>query len=754
MLESIVQIIGILVAFAFVFLGADDLLWDIYALLRRTKPERIDLTTLDQKPPKMLAIAIAAWHEDAVIGDVVENLLESVNYPSDMYRVFLGVYPNDPATIAVVDRLVTGHSNVVMVVNVKDGPTSKADNLNYTMSQIMVYEKENGIRFAGITVHDSEDIIHPLELKVTNLLIDKHEALQFPVFPLMRMPRLSNFFKTLTVGTYADEFAEHHFRTLSIRDQLGFVPSAGTGFCISRSLFDILGDGQGAIMNEDSLTEDYDLSLKMNKEGHRVHYVLECVPRIDSHGKRRWDYIATRSIFPQKFKLAVRQKTRWIYGITMQTAKAKDIFAKSKLNFRDRTFLYKDLKAKFANLVILPGYLVFMYFLVSLINPQLPIMYPIWSIGWWLCIILAVMMVQRQFLRGWAVSNVYGKKMLFFSCLLPPLFPIRLIWGNIINFCATLRAWKQNSAFKQLVQTGNDKTLSTTKITTKESVAEANEIESNQEVELDSSHRAEAAPSERSIVSSLLPDTNGEMSRDGVLDKSPRQEWSKTDHEFLSKDVLQRYHRRYGDYLLMNGALSEDDLKDILTKLDSSDGRLGEKLLAEGVVGTSALAEAAAAQNNTARVRLTPALMSKMVRFPIGAQNHSPAWLIMETSKGYLAISSEKGSGSTGSTFEQITGKPVFMLVADSSEMDESIYRFEGSNDIGSIALETESLEEDFRILASLCDTGTLTLAQAGIALGYAVNGGTGVVSTLQSMGLIRRYTVDSETNEQKQAVS
>jgi adsorption protein B len=692
MLESIVLVIGIVVALAFVFFGTDDLLWDIYTLFHRVKIEHIDLAALDQKPPRMLAVVIAAWHEDAVIGDVVGNLLESTNYPSDMYRVFLGVYPNDPATIAVADRLATVYPNVVKVVNSKDGPTSKSNNLNHIIGQIMIYEKKKGIRFASVTIHDSEDVIHPFELKVTNSLIDEYDALQFPVFPLMRMPHFGNFFKTLTVGTYADEFAEHHFRTLSIRDQLGFVPSAGTGFCLNRSFLDVYGGGLGAVMREDSLTEDYQLSLNMSKAGYRVHYVLERIPQIDSQGQRRWNYIATRSIFPQKFKLAVRQKTRWIYGITMQSAKARDIFAKSKLDFRDRTFLYKDLKAKYANLILLPGYLVFVYFLVSLFDSRIPVMYPVWSFGWWLSVVLVFMIIERQFLRGMAIVKAYGKRMLFFSCLLPPLFPIRLIWGNIINLCATLRAWKQGFSFNH------------------------------------------AAKSVR------VPDTTAEMLRDRPATEPPQQKWAKTEHEFLPKDVLRRYRPHYGDYLLMKGALSQDSLREALVKRRFRSTRLGEQLLGDGIVSAQDLAEATAAQNNTVFVHLTPALMDRIIRFPLDVCNDVVAWPILETSGGYLAVAPENSDG--GPTFEQRSGKPVFMLIADSSELDEAMHRFRDSD---SSTSDGEALDDDLNTLASLCDEGSVTLTQAGIALGYAVNEGTGIVSVLRSMGLIHRY---ADTNQ------
>ncbi len=717
MLESVVQIIGIVVVFAFIILGIDDLLWDIFALLRGTKAKNVDLAVLDQEPPKMLAIAIAAWQEDKVIGDVVDNLIESVSYPKDMYCVFIGVYPNDSATNSAVDKLAARHSNVVKIVNAKEGPTSKANNLNHMMGGIMAYEKEREIRFAGITIHDSEDVVHPLELKITSHLIDTYDALQFPVFPLMRMPRFSNYFKTLTVGTYTDEFAEHHYRTLSIRDQLGFVPSAGTGFCLNRSFLDSHGDGTGIIMKEDSLTEDYDLSLTMNKQGYRVHYVLESVLRVDSNGRYFHDYIATRSMFPKSFTKAVRQKTRWIYGITMQSARLRDVFAKNELNFRDRTLLYKDLKAKFANLILLPGYLVFLYFLIALFFPELPIMYPYWSLGWWLCVVLAFMMIERQFLRGKAILKVYGARMLFFSCLLPPLFPIRLIWGNVINFWATVRAWRQKCGLNRLVRANREK-------------------ESSRLAAQAVSSHGEAASKYAEVVSSYVDESSHvdglSQKHDSNQDDAPKQEWAKTEHEFLPKDVLQRYRRRYGDFLLMKGALSSDELKEVLTKSADGIGTLGERLLTGGVIGTRELAEATAAQNNTVCVHISLALERRMARFQLTTKDNKAIWPIMETAVGYLAITSEKQIRSAGPILENVMDKPVFLLLADSSELDEAVLRLESPSN-------TEydgDLEEDMETLASLCDGGILTLAQAGLVLGYATNREKRIVPMLQSMGL------------------
>lgn len=446
MMESIAYVVGLIIALTFTIFNIDDIIWDIICFINWRKinlrSKRIPLEKLDNQPPKLLAIVIAALHEEKVLEPVIDNLIATMHYPRSMYHIFIGVYPNDAATTAVADALGQKYQNVHTVINVLPGPTSKAQNLNNVISYIHQFELDHNYRFSAITIHDSEDIVHPYELKMTNFLIEEYSALQFPVFPLQRMPTWKNFFSGMTSGTYADEFAENHFRIMRMRDSMAaVVPSAGTGFVISHEILDYYENQP--LFPEDSLTEDYKLSIKLAKDGFRVHYVLEKVVRLLDNGALKWDYIATRSMFPNKFRAAVRQKTRWIYGITMQSIKLSDIFVvgRGNLNVTESYTLYRDLKAKVANLLILPGYFVFAYFILSLFT-SIPVMYPINTFSGRLCIFLTFMMVYRQTMRAIAINNIYGFKSVIFACLIPPFMPIRLIWGNIINLSATLYAWQ------------------------------------------------------------------------------------------------------------------------------------------------------------------------------------------------------------------------------------------------------------------------------------------------------------------------
>lgn len=433
---------GLIIAMLFIAFSFDDLFLDIYYyFIGRGKVKgRLKLKDLDSVPARLLAIMIPAWNEAEVIGPMVENLLQSVNYPLSLIHIFLGVYPNDAATCQAAKTLAAKHPNVHPVVNPLPGPTSKAQNLNCVLESILDFERNNRLRFAAFLIHDAEDVVHPTSFKLANYLTYNHDVVQLPVFPLQPYPTWRTFFKFITAATYADEFADNHYRGLPAREASGaLVPSAGTGFIISRRVLDQIGNY--TLFEEGSVTEDYRLSLRFKELGIHTHFFIEGVQRVLDNGKTAVEYVATREIFPNTFREAVRQKSRWIYGISFQSFSYFKALNNKSLSWITKYNLYRDWKAKFGNLLALPGYAIFVYALASFFS-SLPPVYPAGSFSWWLSVALTFMMVERQIMRGAAIKNVYGWRSAVAACLVPPLLPLRIFWGNVINFFATVAAWR------------------------------------------------------------------------------------------------------------------------------------------------------------------------------------------------------------------------------------------------------------------------------------------------------------------------
>ncbi|MDR1704052.1 MAG: phage adsorption protein NrfB [Clostridiales bacterium] len=676
---DIFSIIGFLTALLYFLLGVDDFIWDAAAAFRRLKynRQRLDLRKLDAAACKPLAVAIAAWREDTVLSGVVDNIIASTVYPRSMYHIFLGVYPNDIPTCKAARALMRKYPNVHMVKNRKPGPTSKAQNINYIIGRIKAFEKDMGWRFASLTIHDSEDVVHPYELKATNYLLERYEAMQFPVFPLIRKPSIRNFFKNLTAGTYADEFAENHYSCMVGRYSGGaFVPSAGTGFALSRKTLDLFGDG--GVLPDGCLTEDYRLSLTLFEKGVRLYYVLEKLPKVSDGGKLSWEYIATRSMFPNTFKTAVKQKTRWILGITMQSFKFKDIFKTKGLNLAARYSLYKDMKAKVGNMLAFIGYPVFIYFIISLFTP-LPHIYPLYSASWYLCAAVTVMALERLTIRGLSLCHVYGIRSMSFSCLFPPLMPIRFVWGNIINFSATLMAYKQN-VFGNQKKAGNHKADIKSKVNLK---------------------------GQKTLV------------------------WAKTDHTFLEKPVLARYRRRLGEVLLEKGRITLDQLNEAMRGADGAETKLGRWLLGNGMITENELLTAMSAVSGIPCLDCmppeSPVLLAFADSFEKDFLKELLAAPLMRTPEGYVIAFCDESPADAKSTLSERYGIAINEVLA-SKEIVERVIDKIYSPDVSG---PRESL------IAELCGKGRIDYEQALIAYRFMSMATTSEQAALEAMSLL-----------------
>jgi adsorption protein B len=123
-------------------------------------------------PEKPIAIMVPAWQEYDVIASMIENMVATLEYRE--FMVFVGTYPNDQRTIDEVERMRRRYKQLVRVPVPHDGPTCKADCLNWIVQSIEQTAKTRGIEFAGMVLHDSEDVLHPLELQILQLPAAAH----------------------------------------------------------------------------------------------------------------------------------------------------------------------------------------------------------------------------------------------------------------------------------------------------------------------------------------------------------------------------------------------------------------------------------------------------------------------------------------------------------------------------------------------------------------------------------------------------
>jgi adsorption protein B len=288
--------------------------------------------------PGWLAVLIPAWDEAGVIAPMLRGTLQRFDHPD--YTIFVGYYRNDPATRTAIQEV--DDPRIVAVAVNADGPTTKADCLNHLYAALQRHEAAIGRAAKAVVLHDAEDLVHPMELKLFDRLIEYAALVQLPVIPLIDAN------SRWVAGHYADEFAEAHIKELVVREAVGAaIPLAGVGCAICRVALERLAlrhDGRpfaGA-----SMTEDYELGLRLGAIGLKTMFV-----RLPSEPGRR-AVVASRGHFPTTVAAAVRQKARWIGGIAFS--------GWERLGWRggigERWMRMRDRKGPLAALLLVAGY--------------------------------------------------------------------------------------------------------------------------------------------------------------------------------------------------------------------------------------------------------------------------------------------------------------------------------------------------------------------------------------------------------------
>lgn len=385
--------------------GLDDLAVDAVYWLRRPGVEPPASAAADQASEPRLAIFVPMWHEHRVAEGMLSHNLSAIRYAN--YEFFVGAYPNDPQTIAAVESLAARSNRIHVCICPHDGPTSKADCLNWVYQHMLLEEERRGVYFDGVVTHDAEDLIHADSMATIAAYLPAWDMVQVPVLPLK-----TPWWK-LTHGVYCDEFAETQTKDLPVRVAMGgFLPGCGVGTGISRRAIEALAvEGANCVFEPASLTEDYDLGIRLRIGGFRQVFVKPVSA----------DPVATREYFPQKWRAAVRQRTRWVTGIALQTWKTRGWPGGAG----DWYWLWRDRKGLVGNPLTLVANLLF---LASVLNGNLR---PGWTMN--AASLGLALQLWRGISRIWFTSRYYGWP--YASLAL-----VRVFWANGINAWATMSA--------------------------------------------------------------------------------------------------------------------------------------------------------------------------------------------------------------------------------------------------------------------------------------------------------------------------
>lgn len=257
----------------------------IYYIPKFKRDEDISENGEKEKDLKCISIMIPAFDESKVIGDTLRNMLE-VDYPDDKYEILVGTYEADTGTRRIVQQFEREFPNIREVPNPEKPPTTKAQNLNNIYRSICENSEIVGIQ-------DAEDRLSKNILKEANRILQEESAVQFKVVPHERG-------KSFTEKSYGVMFGKLHNFNLPRRERFGFiVPSAGVGTYFRREVLDEIVREYGYLFDENNMTEDYELSIRLARKGYRIKFSTKAV---------------VCEKFPGRFSVALKQRTRWAFG--------------------------------------------------------------------------------------------------------------------------------------------------------------------------------------------------------------------------------------------------------------------------------------------------------------------------------------------------------------------------------------------------------------------------------------------------------
>jgi bacteriophage N4 adsorption protein B len=412
-------------ATAFLVAGASDaaidLIWTGRSLWRRAfvfrRHARADAVSLSlAQVPGRIAIFIPAWDEGEVLGAMLQHTVDSLG--NGDWIVYVGIYPNDPATAHAAS--VIDDPRVRIVEGKYAGPTTKADCLNSLWQRLLADETRQGVRVKAIVLHDAEDVVHPAEVRVFDTLIERFDLVQLPVVPLIDQG------SRWVSGHYLDEFATHHGKTLIAREAVGAgLPSAGVGCAFSRTMLERLAQGRDGPFDAASLTEDYELGLRISELGGKAAFVR--LPEAPGGPP-----VCVRAHFPATLGAAVTQKSRWIAGIALS--------GWDRLGWQggvaERWMRINDRRALLSALVVLTAYVALV------LNAATMVLSGVFNVGAGsppsrlfsaLLALSAFLLVWRLVMRAALVTRIYGWREGVRS--IPRAFV-----GNVIDMMAARRA--------------------------------------------------------------------------------------------------------------------------------------------------------------------------------------------------------------------------------------------------------------------------------------------------------------------------
>lgn len=285
----------------------------LFYRIKTTKEKRIHETDKKNLPP--VSILIPAHDEERVIEKNLESLC-MMNYPQDKIEIVVVNDGSTDQTPQIVKEFSRKDSRVKLYsIPEKEAGKGKPHALNRGLSQV---------KHEYIAVYDADNTPEPDSLRylVSNLMDNPGLAAAFGKFRTRNQKRnlLTRF---INLETLSFQFMIQAGRYLLLK--MALLP--GTNFLVRRKALVECGG-----WDENALTEDTELSIRLYKKGYQIKFV---------------PYSVTWEEEPEKWGVWLRQRCRWVRG-----------------NFYIlRKFFLSSFRSKKLNVILELSYIFLLYYL-------------------------------------------------------------------------------------------------------------------------------------------------------------------------------------------------------------------------------------------------------------------------------------------------------------------------------------------------------------------------------------------------------
>lgn len=254
------------------------LLVSLFGFKRNTKDYQ------DHDPQMRFLVLVPAHNEEAVIGDIIENLLH-MDYPRELYDFYILADNCTDATAEVACQ--KGAKVLEFFKDGPDAPTGKPIALQKAFKALEGYQEKYDL----VMFFDADNLMDPnMFREVNSQYIDadgKADIIQCYLGAKNRKGMVALFY--YMSYTITNRFFQYAKSRMGLNSVVG-----GTGFAVSAQYLHERGG-----WNSMSLTEDFELQIESTCEGRRILW---------NNNVRIYDEKPTR------FRACFRQRVRWAQG--------------------------------------------------------------------------------------------------------------------------------------------------------------------------------------------------------------------------------------------------------------------------------------------------------------------------------------------------------------------------------------------------------------------------------------------------------